>query len=217
MNKITRILQASSFAIIAAAMLSGPGVMQVQAKEGSDKPVLAGPKAEKENDGQGKKFNGERQRGADPLHKLLGELKLTEAQKESVKEIMVSARAARGEWQKTNGEAMKTLGKEMHTAREAKDETKAKEIMGKMQQLRESMPKPQENLAKIRELLTPEQQTIMDAKVLEMKENRMGAKGKEKGMSSEGEGRKTERKAKGAKGQKGDTEKSKTQDGELEL
>lgn len=215
MNKITRILQASSFAIVTAAMLAGPGVMQLQAKDGSEKPVLAGPKAEKDHDGQGKKFNGERQRAADPLHKALSELNLTEAQKESVKEIMVNARTARMEWQKTNGETMKGLGKEMKDAREAKDEAKAKEIMAKMHQLRESMPKPQENLTKIRAILTPEQQTILDTKIQEMKEARMGAKGK--AMGSDGEGRKTDRKAKGDKAKKGDAEKPKTQDGELDL
>lgn len=208
MNKITRILQAGSFAIVAAAMLTGPGVMQLQAKESGEKPVLAGPKAEKDHDGKGKKFNGERQRGADPLHKILTELKLTDTQKESVKEIMVTARTARMEWQKANGDTMKALGKEMKEAREAKDEAKTKEIMAKMHKLRESMPKPQENLTKIRAILTTEQQAVLDAKILEMKENRMGAKGKADHKTKG---------AKGDKGKKGDSEKSKTQEGELDL
>lgn len=213
MNKLTRFLQAGTFAIIATTMLAGPGVMELQAKEGSDKPVLAGPKAEKEGDNKGKRFDGERKRDGDALHKLLSELNLTSEQKEKVKDIMVEARTARAEWYKTNGEKMKELQKEMQAAREAKDQEKGKAVGEQVKALRESMPKPQENMAKVREVLTPEQQTVFDAKIQEMKEQRMGAKAK----GPNKEERKNAKGGKEGKSKKSEGKKSDTQDGELEL
>lgn len=214
MHKFTRFFQASTLAVAAVAMLAGPCVMTAHADDAADQPVLAGPKADKKGNADGKRFNGEHKRG-DAIQKLLVSLNLTEDQKAKVKDIMVEAHTARQEWQKANGEQLKAIQKEMTDAKEAKDKDKMKEAFGKMKDLRATMPKPMENIAKIRDVLTADQQATFDAKIKELKEQRMNADGKQN--------RKAGKDGKDGKaGKKGDrkgddSKKSDTKDSELDL
>ena len=154
--------------------------MTAQAEKTGNDAVLKGPKSDKKHDGEGKKFNGERKRGGDAMHKLLSELKLSDDQKEQVKDIMVTARTARSDWYKNNNETMSSLQKEMKAAREAKDQDKAKSVAEQMKELRSTLPKPAETTAKVRTVLTEEQQVTFDAQIEKLKERRMGAKGNDK-------------------------------------
>lgn len=187
-------------AVVLGAWLCAPQMVHAEndTPKAKNKPVLAGPKADKESRGD-KRFNGDRVKGSD-FQAALESLNLTDAQKEQIKAFVVEGRAARAKWQKDNGEQLAALRKQMEDARKAGDQAGMKDAGQKLKDLHAQAPQNAQINKNVRSVLTEEQTKLFEAKMKEIRQNRMANhkkkdmsehKGKDKKAGKNKEGKKT--------------------------
>lgn len=219
-NTFKRYLQFGALVVVTGCMFASPGMLRADdaaTPKNTDKPVLAGPKAERHAKGHGKRFNGRKQH-RNIMQESLDSVNLADDQKDQVKTIVVDSRTARKAWQKDHAEELKSIREEVKSARVAKDKEKLTEANTKLKALRADAPKPKDAFDKIRGVLTPDQLTAFDAKIKELRDQ---AKADNGGMMKGHRGKKhaKDRKASKTKGnaKSDDSQNSKTQDGKLDL